>query len=136
MSLLLIISYLFFHLPSAFIRDTYRRYKRMKMYNLEKATQFELENENFLDVSTNNESKWLLFVSVLSGLIFSLFPLFKLIHINWFLIIILNIVVYGITPFVAFIFTSSDVIHTKKTLITISSIFIVLGLIALLIAVY
>ena len=121
-TLLFIISAVLFQLPFATYQDTIRRFKRMQLYNPDKAFSYELENgrldENILLIS-------LVFVS---GFIIALFPLHKGIDLHWIILIIGNIIcLYLVTPFIAFRLYPRELIYDRKILLTKTVMYIVFG---------
>lgn len=132
MTTFLIISFIAFHLPSAFLKDTYSRYEKMKMYNPKKALEYDINN-GWIFNERLKKNDIIIIIGFLSGLIFSSFPLFMLFDFNWFLLIIGNFIFYGISPFIGSFLTPTMGIHTRKSLMLMSILFVIIGFISLFI---
>ena len=128
---LFLLSAILFHLPSGIYKDTFRRYKRMELYNPDKAFSFEVQNGNPLE---NNSITTLV---LLSSLLLALIPLFIGLNLHWLIIIICNTLFSCfIAPMIAFFVYPKDVIFTNKVLkfktiqyISIATILLIVGLI-------
>lgn len=128
---LFILSAIFFHIPSGIYKDTFRRFKRMELYNPDKAFSFEVQNGNPL------ESNSITALVLLSSLLLALIPLFLGLELHWLIIIIGNTLFsYFVAPMVAFLVYPKDAIYTNKVLkfktiqyISIASILLIIGLI-------
>lgn len=127
MKILFILSFVLFHLPLAFHKDTLRRFVRMKHYNPDKAFEYEFENG---DISQSNY----IFLYGL-GVLFSLFPLIGGLHINWFFAVIIDLIAtLFVIPFIAFSMYPQNMIFSVKNLKTIGIISPILGFILYFIA--
>ena len=130
-TVLFLLSAILFHLPSGIYKDTFRRYKRMELYNPDKAFSFEVQNGNPLE---NNSITGLV---LLSSLLLALIPLILGLDFHWIIIIIANILFsYFIAPMIAFVVYPKDAIYTNKVLklktiqyIGLAVILLIIGLI-------
>lgn len=128
---LFILSAIFFHIPSGIYKDTFRRFKRMELYNPDKAFSFEVQNGNPL------EGNSITALVLLSSLLLALIPLFLGLELHWLIIIIVNTLFsYFVAPMIAFLVYPKDAIYTNKVLkfktiqyISIASILLIIGLI-------
>lgn len=108
-TVLLLLSAILFHLPSGIYKDTFRRFKRMELYNSDKAFSFEAQNGNPL------ESNSITGLVLLSSLLLALIPLFLALDFHWIIIIIANTLFsYFIAPMIAFVVYPKDAIYTNK----------------------
>lgn len=130
-TVLFLLSAILFHLPSGIYKDTFRRFKRMELYNPDKAFSFEVQNGNPLE---NNSITGLV---LLSSLILALIPLILGLNFHWMIIIIANTLFsYFIAPMIAFVVYPKDAIYTNKVLklktiqyIGLAVILLIIGLI-------
>lgn len=130
-TVLFLLSAILFHLPSGIYKDTFRRFKRMELYNPDKAFSFEVQNGNPLE---NNSITGLV---LLSSLILALIPLILGLDFHWIIIIIANTLFsYFIAPMIAFVVYPKDAIYTNKVLklktiqyIGLAVILLIIGLI-------
>lgn len=130
-TVLFLLSAILFHLPSGIYKDTFRRFKRMELYNPDKAFSFEVQNGNPLE---NNLITGLV---LLSSLILALIPLILGLNFHWMIIIIANTLFsYFIAPMIAFVVYPKDAIYTNKVLklktiqyIGLAVILLIIGLI-------
>jgi hypothetical protein len=130
-TVLFLLSAILFHLPSGIYKDTFRRFKRMELYNPDKAFSFEVQNGNPLE---NNSITGLV---LLSSLLLALIPLILGLDFNWIIIIIANTLFsYFIAPMIAFVVYPKDAIYTNKVLklktiqyIGLAVILLIIGLI-------
>ncbi len=130
-TVLFLLSAILFHLPSGIYKDTFRRYKRMELYNPDKAFSFEVQNGNPLE---NNSITGLV---LLSSLLLALIPLILGLDFHWIIIIIANTLFsYFIAPMIAFVVYPKDAIYTNKVLklktiqyIGLAVILLIIGLI-------
>lgn len=110
-TVLFLLSAILFHLPSGIYKDTFRRFKRMELYNPDKAFSFEVQNGNPLE---NNSITGLV---LLSSLLLALIPLILGLDFHWIIIIIANTLFsYFIAPMIAFVVYPKDAIYTNKVL--------------------
>ena len=128
MNVLLIISYICFHYPLALLKDIKRRYDRMKLYNPERASIYDFENGSPFS-SFNNSTPGYMKIIFVSSYILSLIPAFVLFDINWFVIILINIGVTFVSPFIAFITHPFMSISSISRVAKISFICIALGIV-------
>ena len=130
-TVLFLLSAILFHLPSGIYKDTFRRFKRMELYNPDKAFSFEVQNGNPLE---NNSITGLV---LLSSLLLALIPLILGLDFHWIIIIIANTLFsYFIAPMIAFVVYPKDAIYTNKVLklktiqyIGLAVILLIIGLI-------
>lgn len=130
-TVLFLLSAILFHLPSGIYKETFRRFKRMELYNPDKAFSFEVQNGNPLE---NNLITGLV---LLSSLILALIPLILGLNFHWMIIIIANTLFsYFIAPMIAFVVYPKDAIYTNKVLklkaiqyIGLAVILLIIGLI-------
>ncbi len=130
-TVLFLLSAILFHLPSGIYKDTFRRFKRMELYNPDKAFSFEVQNGNPLE---NNSITGLV---LLSSLLLALIPLILGLDFHWIIIIIANTLFsYFIAPMIAFVVYPKDAIYTNKILklktiqyIGLAVILLIIGLI-------
>ncbi len=130
-TVLFLLSAILFHLPSGIYKDTFRRFKRMELYNPDKAFSFEVQNGNPLE---NNSITGLV---LLSSLLLALIPLILELNFHWMIIIIANTLFsYFIAPMIAFVVYPKDAIYTNKVLklktiqyIGLAVILLIIGLI-------
>ena len=130
-TVLFLLSAILFHLPSGIYKETFRRFKRMELYNPDKAFSFEVQNGNPLE---NNSITGLV---LLSSLLLALIPLILGLDFHWIIIIIANTLFsYFIAPMIAFVVYPKDAIYTNKVLklktiqyIGLAVILLIIGLI-------
>lgn len=123
-TILLIISIILFHLPLALYKDTIRRYQRMVQYNPMKAYDYDFNNGYLMETSLS------VIIYFISSLLFALFPLIGGLGLNWIIAIILNLVLaFFIIPFIAFSVYPTNSILTKRSLVIISAVSIVVAII-------
>ncbi len=128
---LLILSAVIFHLPHSFFEDTIRRYKRMQLYNPEKAYLYEQNNggmDSFLSINV--------FGYVLS-LVVALIPLFKAFPLRWYaviLIIMANILyMVFVSSFLAYFMYPTMAIFWKSKLKEITIVCTIIATVLLVI---
>ena len=110
-TVLFLFSAILFHLPSGIYKDTFRRFKRMELYNPDKAFSFEVQHGNPL------ESNSITGLVLLGSLLLALIPLFLGLDFHWIIIIIANTLFsYFIAPMIAFVVYPKDAIYTNKVL--------------------
>lgn len=102
------------HLPKSILKDTIRKYKRMKYYNPELAKIYIIENGSF---EVDKKSSFTLWCNI-SSLLLAPIPLILAFGKYWIIIIIANTLFsYILTPFLAFFIIPTTSISSKKILV-------------------
>ncbi|MFC5874079.1 hypothetical protein SAMN05443633_105301 [Chryseobacterium arachidis] len=104
-----ILSTVFFQLPFAFFQHSIRKYKRLESYN-------PMESLNYTVNNGQLDNMVLKIVIFISGLMIAFFPLWKAINIHWIFVVFINLIMlYLLTPFLAFaIYPKNRILNVKQ----------------------
>lgn len=130
---ILIISFIALHLPSALIRDTKRKYDRLKMINPQKAMDYDYSNFGLFDENLKIKGVDFVLVALFSGFLLAFIPLIYLTEMNWLLVFILNLLISSLSPMIVGVFIPFKILPNRTFLKTSTMAFIVIGLIMLII---
>ena len=111
-TILLLLSFISLHFSAGLLKEIERKYKRMKYYG--SSAVYDFENQiTSQDTPTANFP--MVGLSLISSLFLALFPLYNLIDLDWYWLIIINIGFSLIaTPFIPSIIFPEKLIIGKK----------------------
>jgi hypothetical protein len=125
-TLLLFLSFIALHFSAGLIKEIDRKYKRMRSYG--KSANYDFENQ--ITSQSSSITQFPMFgLSLISSLLLSLLPLFKLIDLNWIWLILINIgFSLFVTSWISFIIIPENLIFGKKQFKKISVSITLIGI--------
>ena len=123
-----ILATVFFQLPFAIYQHSIRKYKRLESYNPMEALNYTVNNGQL-------DNMILKIVIFISGLMIAFFPLWKAINIHCIFVVFINLIMlYLLTPFLAFaIYPKNRILNVKQlsfltiTFLVVAIMFFLIG---------